>query len=87
MLCHFLSQTLWSQRLSPNYHLMVCLAILDKHRHVIMENEFGFTEILKVGMVGYSILLFSSIFYRNDAPSIDEEQKQSLYTIKRSPKQ
>jgi len=52
-----------------------------------MENEFGFTEILKVGMVGYSILLFSSIFYRNDAPSIDEEQKQSLYTIKRSPKQ
>ena len=44
----FLSQTLWSQRLSPNYHLIVCLAILDKHRHVIMENEFGFTEVLKV---------------------------------------
>lgn len=40
-------ETLWSQRLSPNYHLIVCLAILDKHRHVIMENEFGFTDILK----------------------------------------
>ena len=42
------SQTLWSQNLSPNYHLIVCLAILDKHRRIIIENEFGFTEILKV---------------------------------------
>ena len=41
-------QTLWSQNLSPNYHLIVCLAILDKHRRIIMENELGFTEILKV---------------------------------------
>lgn len=40
-------ETLWSQGLSPNYHLMVCLAILDKHRNVIMGNKFGFTEILK----------------------------------------
>ncbi|PFX32122.1 TBC1 domain family member 15 [Stylophora pistillata] len=40
-------ETLWSQSLSPNYHLIVCLAILDKHRRVIMENNFGFTEILK----------------------------------------
>lgn len=45
---YFSPQTLWSQRLSPNYHLIVCLAILDKHRHIIMENRFGFTEILKV---------------------------------------
>ncbi|KAL9984661.1 hypothetical protein ACROYT_G006982 [Oculina patagonica] len=40
-------ETLWSQRLSPNYHLIICLAILDLHRHVIMENGFGFTDILK----------------------------------------
>lgn len=49
-------ETLWSQRLSPNYHLIVCLAILDKHRHIIMENRFGFTEILKyINDLAYNI--------------------------------
>lgn len=40
-------ETLWSQNLSPNYHLIVCLAILDIHRFVIMKNELGFTDILR----------------------------------------
>lgn len=49
-------ETLWSQRLSPNYHLIVCLAILDRHRHVIMENSFGFTDILKyINDLAYNI--------------------------------
>lgn len=49
-------ETLWSQNLSPNYHLIVCLAILDKHRRIIMENELGFTEILKyINDLAYNI--------------------------------
>lgn len=49
-------ETLWSQKLSPNYHLIVCLAILDMHRNVIMENELGFTYILKyINDLAYTI--------------------------------
>ncbi|XP_015756746.1 PREDICTED: TBC1 domain family member 15-like [Acropora digitifera] len=49
-------ETLWSQKLSPNYHLIVCLAILDMHRNAIMENELGFTYILKyINDLAYTI--------------------------------
>ncbi|XP_015747685.1 PREDICTED: TBC1 domain family member 17-like [Acropora digitifera] len=49
-------ETLWSQKLSPNYHLIVCLAILDMHRNVIMENALGFTYILKyINDLAYTI--------------------------------
>ena len=32
---------------SKNFHLLLCLAILDHEKVVIMENHFGLTEILK----------------------------------------
>ena len=33
---------------SVNFHLLVALSILDSQRNTILENRFGFTEILKV---------------------------------------
>ncbi|CAI2170206.1 7948_t:CDS:10 [Funneliformis geosporum] len=43
----FLWEVLWSDYLSSQFHLFVALAILDKHRMVIMENLQQFDEILK----------------------------------------
>jgi len=38
-------EVLWTS--PPNYHLLVCLAILDTEKPSIIENKYGFTEILK----------------------------------------
>jgi TBC1 domain family member 15 len=35
-------------RHSANFHLIIALSILDSQRNTILENRFGFTEILKV---------------------------------------
>jgi len=38
-------EVLWTA--PPNHHLLVCLAILDSEKASIVENKYGFTEILK----------------------------------------
>ncbi|KAF4556660.1 putative GTPase-activating protein 4 [Elsinoe fawcettii] len=38
---------LWTDYLSANFHLFIALAILEKHRDVIMEHLKGFDEVLK----------------------------------------
>ncbi|KAH9844905.1 Domain in Tre-2, BUB2p, and Cdc16p putative Rab-GAPs [Teratosphaeria destructans] len=38
---------LWTDFLSANFHLFVAMAILEKHRNVIMEHLKGFDEVLK----------------------------------------
>ncbi|KAI9802824.1 MAG: GTPase activating protein [Piccolia ochrophora] len=40
-------ETLWTDWMSSNFHLFVALAILEKHRNVIMEHLRGFDEVLK----------------------------------------
>lgn len=35
---------------SLNFHLLMALSIMDSQRNTILENRFGFTEILKVGL-------------------------------------
>lgn len=42
-------ETLWTDYLSSNYHLFIALAILEKHRDVIMNHLKGFDEVLKYG--------------------------------------
>ncbi|EMC96351.1 hypothetical protein BAUCODRAFT_33679 [Baudoinia panamericana UAMH 10762] len=42
-----LYETLWTDFLSANFHLFVAMAILEKHRNVIMEHLKGFDEVLK----------------------------------------
>ena len=41
-------EVLWTDLPCPNYHLLLCVAILDTEQDILMENSYGFTEILKV---------------------------------------
>jgi len=42
-----LYEGLWTDYLSANFHLFVAVAILEKHRAVILEHLRGFDEVLK----------------------------------------
>lgn len=42
-----LYEGLWTDYLSANFHLFIALAILEKHREVILEHLKGFDEVLK----------------------------------------
>lgn len=60
---YILWETIWANS-CPNYHLFICLAILDTEKDQIMTNEFGFTEILKVSTyILVSCFKLSNSFY------------------------
>ncbi|XP_043913188.1 TBC1 domain family member 15 [Protopterus annectens] len=40
-------EVMWTGLPCRNFHLLVCCAILDSEKQTIMENHFGFNEILK----------------------------------------
>ena len=40
-------EVVWTDRPCPNFHLVICLALMDLEKRTIVENGFGFTEILK----------------------------------------
>lgn len=40
-------ETLWTDYYSANFHLFIAIAILEKHRNVILEHLQGFDEVLK----------------------------------------
>ncbi|XP_043503413.1 TBC1 domain family member 15 isoform X1 [Polistes fuscatus] len=40
-------EILWTGLPCPNFHLLICVAILDTERNVLLKSNFGFTEILK----------------------------------------
>lgn len=40
-------EVLWTDFPCKNFHLLLCAAILDTEKNVLMENQYGFTEILK----------------------------------------
>jgi len=40
---------LWTDYLSSNFHLFIAVAILEKHRNVIIDHLKGFDEVLKYG--------------------------------------
>ncbi|KAK3670940.1 GTPase activating protein [Recurvomyces mirabilis] len=42
-----LYETLWTDYLSSNFHLFIAMAILEKHRNVIIDHLKGFDEVLK----------------------------------------
>ena len=44
-------ETLWTDWLSSGFHLFIALAILEKHKDVIMQHLKRFDEILKYGML------------------------------------
>lgn len=41
-------EVLWTDLPCQNFHLLISVAILDTERNILMENNYGFTEILKV---------------------------------------
>ena len=41
-------QVMWTGLPCQNFHLLVCCAILDSEKQKIMEENYGFNEILKV---------------------------------------
>lgn len=53
---HRLWETLWTDYLSADFHIFVALAILEKHRDVIMEHLQAFDEVLKYSM-SFTLLL------------------------------
>lgn len=50
-------ESLWTDFMSSNFHLFIALAILEKHRDVIMEHLKHFDEVLKYGMCSLSLHL------------------------------
>lgn len=40
-------EVLWTDLPCSNFHLLICVAILDQQMNFILENKFGLTEILK----------------------------------------
>uniref|UniRef100_A0A0R3RVK5 TBC1 domain family member 15 n=1 Tax=Elaeophora elaphi TaxID=1147741 RepID=A0A0R3RVK5_9BILA len=40
-------EVLWTDLPCSNFHLLICVAILDQQMNFIIENKFGLTEILK----------------------------------------
>ena len=40
-------EVIWTDKPCPNFHLIICLALMDLEKRTIVENGFGFTEILK----------------------------------------
>jgi len=48
VVCWSCVQVLWTGRPCQNFHLLLCIAVLVSEKTVLIENNFGFTEILKV---------------------------------------
>lgn len=40
-------EVLWTKKPCKNFHLLVCVALLDTEKSAVVENKYGFTEILK----------------------------------------
>ncbi len=51
-------EALWTDLYSSQFHLFVALAILEKHRSVIMDHLIHFDEVLKYG----SLIIFFPFF-------------------------
>jgi hypothetical protein len=51
-------EVLWTDYLTSSFHLFVALAILEKHRDVIMQHLSHFDEVLKYGMCSKSQNVF-----------------------------
>ena len=53
---------LWTDYLSSNFHIFIAMAILEKHRQVIIDHLKGFDEVLKyVNELSGTIDLFSTL--------------------------
>ncbi len=54
-------ESFWTDHLSSNFHIFIALAILEKHRDVIMAHLQHFDEVLKYGKHLLILLLRFSV--------------------------
>uniref|UniRef100_A0A8C7KNJ9 TBC1 domain family member 15 n=1 Tax=Oncorhynchus kisutch TaxID=8019 RepID=A0A8C7KNJ9_ONCKI len=52
-------EVMWTGLPCQNFHLLVCCAILDSEKHQIMEEQYGFNEILKVCVLTFCLYVCS----------------------------
>lgn len=58
-------EVLWTSLPCANFHLLICVAILDAEKDILISKDYGFTEILKVSStLNYYCENFVAIFYR-----------------------
>jgi hypothetical protein len=50
-LTFYLFQVLWTGLPCPNFHLLICIAILETERETIMSNDNGLSDILAVSIL------------------------------------
>jgi hypothetical protein len=80
-------ERLWTDWLSSSFHLFVALAILEKHRDVIMNHLQHFDEVLKYGMMPFvttpALLSCPDLCYNsqrtlvNNRPSLNPRPRRS----------
>ncbi|EHL03762.1 putative GTPase-activating protein GYP7 [Glarea lozoyensis 74030] len=68
-------ETLWTDYLSSNFHLFFALAILEKHRGVIMEHLKHFDEVLKYE----STLIRAEALFRRFQRTVEAIDKKSNF--------
>jgi hypothetical protein len=56
----------WTDYLTSGFHLFVALAILEKHRDVIMEHLKHFDEVLKYGIFPSPLTILPSTYTNNE---------------------
>ena len=78
---------LWTDCLSSNFHLFIAMAILEKHRNVIIEHLKGFDEVLKYvnelsGTIDlYSTLVRAETLFRRFQRTVEAIDKKSNFPI------
>lgn len=78
---------LWTDYLSANYHLFIAMAILEKHRDVIMDHLKGFDEVLKYvnelsGTIDLqSTLVRAEALFRKFQRTVETIDKKSNFPI------
>lgn len=77
-------ESLWTDFMSSQFHLFVALAILEKHRDVIMEHLKHFDEVLKYGNThsiiletSHRLITVSQRAFQHDRPSVDTGPRPS----------
>ncbi|KAH0562175.1 hypothetical protein GP486_003128 [Trichoglossum hirsutum] len=86
-------ECLWTDWLSSNFHLFIALAILEKHRNVIMDHLRYFDEILKyINELSNTIDLQSTLIraealFRRFQRTVEAIDKKSNFPPPRSAKQ
>jgi hypothetical protein len=76
-------EVLWTALPCKNFHLLVCLALIDSEKPSIVENQFGFSEILKhVNDLSYrihlnTVLIKAEAIWQNIKKEGDSNSKDS----------